>query len=304
MTTDTPRALFAGLLLLASLATVRPTLAAQDAPDLLKKQREAVTANLKAGKLTFNTVETPELLVSGPYPAAQLARVAGEVQKAYAAAILALKFTAKDDPIPGKLAVYIVTEPKQHKIFLLQAFKRAPRVHEAVDLQLRGEAPYVVLNAGADEKPSEASVTAQASRAVAAALLNIKAGTTTADVGLPTWLETGFGNAVTLRAEGNATKLAAHKARVRGLVVKTRGLALQLPTVWGENPSPESDTVVTSFVEYLVYGPGADKFSAILAALKPSEGNDSPTIGTAFTAVDWKPEAIEAAWRKWATTGK
>ena len=59
-----------------------------------------------------------------------------------------------------------------------------------------------------------------------------------------------------------------------------------------------------SLAEYLVYGPGADKFPAILTALKPGEGNETPTIWTAFTAADWKADEVEFAWRRWILTGK
>ena len=276
---------------------------ADDAADALVKQQQAVKANIKAGKVTLATAETADLIVSAPYPAERVAKVAADVQKAYTAALKALKYEVKDDPIPGKLAVYVITDPKAHKIFLLQALKRSPRGKEAVDVQLRGETPQIVISAGADEKPTEAGVTAQASRAVAA-LLNVKAGTTTDDAGLPGWLETGFGTAVALRVDGNAAKLAAHRGKVRALAQKSQGQALQLKAVYGDVVSPDADLIVTSFVEYLVFGPVAEKFPAILTALKPGEGNETPTIWTALTAADWKTEAVEANWRRWVLTGK
>lgn len=295
------RTLFAALLAVIGSG---PAGRADDAADTLAKQREAVKANVQAGKVALATAETGELIVCAPYPAERVARLAADVQKAYAGALKALKYETKDDPVPGKLAVYVLTDPKAHKVFLLQALKRSPRGKEAVDLVLRGDAPHVVLNAGADEKPTEAGVTAQAGRAVAAALLNVKAGTTSGEAGLPGWLETGFGNAVTLRLDGSAGRLAAHKAKVKTLTQKTQGLALSLKAVAGEVASPDADAVATSFAEYLVYGPGADKFPGILTALKPGEGNDAPTIWTALTAADWKAEDAEAGWRRWVLTGK
>jgi len=277
---------------------------ADDAADALAKQQSAVKANLKAGKVALATAETAELIVSAPYPPERVAKLAADVQKAYAAALKTLKYEAKDDPVAGKLAVYVITDPKAHKIFLLQALKRSPRGKEPVEMDLRGDTPQLVISAGADGKPTEAGVTAQACRAVAAALLTVKAGTTTGEAGLPGWLEGGFGEAVALRAEGNAAKLTAHAAKVKALAQKTRGLALQLKAVYGDAPSADSDLVATSFVEYLVFGPGADKFEAVLTALKAGEGNETPTIWTAFAAADWKADAVEAAWRRWVLTGK
>ena len=300
----TLRTAFALGLTLTGFALLGAAGRADETADKLAKQRVAVKANLKAGKVALNTAETADLIVSAPYPAERVAKVAAEVQKAYAAAAKTLKYEPKDPPLAGKLAVYVIADPKAYKIFLLQAMKRSPRGKEAVESDLRSETPQMVINAGADEKPTEAGVTAQASRAVAAAILSVKAGTTTGDAGLPTWVEAGFGNAVTLRAEGNAAKLAAHTAKVKALASKSRGAALQLKAVYGDAPSADAELVTTSFLEYLVFGPGAEKFPELLTALKAGEGNEAPTIWTAFTALEWKVETVEAAWRKWVLTGK
>ena len=287
-----------------SLTALSHAARADDAADALAKQRSAVKANLKAGKVTLVTAETADLIVSAPYPPERVAKLAAEVQKTYTAALKGLKYEAKDDPVAGKLAVYILTDPKAHKIFLLQAFKRAPRPNGAVEMDLRGDTPQLVISAGADGKPTEASSTAQASRAVAAALLNVKAGTTTGEAGLPGWLESGFGDAVALRAEGNAPKLAAHAAKVKALAQKSRGVALQLKAAYGEAPSADSELVATSLVEYLAFGPDAAKFPAFLGGLKSVEGAEAPTAWAALTAAGWDATAIEAAWLRWVLTGK
>ncbi len=300
----TLRTAFALGLTVTGFALLGATGRADEAADKLAKQQAAVKASIKAGKVVLTTAETADLIVSAPYPADRVAKLAAEVQKAYAAAVKTLKYEPKDPPIAGKLAVYVIADPKAYKIFLLQAMKRSPRGKETVESDLRSETPQIVINAGADEKPTEAGVTAQASRAVAAALLTVKAGTAAGGVGLPTWLEAGFGSAVALRAEGSAGKLATHSAKVKALAAKSRGAALQLKTVFGDAPSADADLVTTSFLEYLVFGPGADKFPELLTALKTGEGNEAPTIWTAFTALEWKGEAVEAAWRKWAVTGK
>jgi hypothetical protein len=280
------------------------TRGADEKENPLPKQLAAVKTHLSDAKLTnFNTQETDELIVIAPFAGEKLKKLATDVQKTYASASKILKFDAKQDPIAGKVAVYVFTDPKQHKIFLLQALKKSPRGKELYDIQLRGETPYIIVNAGADEKPTDAAVTAITCRAVGAGLLNVKAGMT-ADTSLPGWLETGFGNAVMYRAEGNSAKLAAHKSKIKALAAKTRGQALTLGIVWGEGSSPDGELLVTSFTEYLVFGPGAEQFPAILTALKPGEGNDMPTIMTAFQSLEWMPTDVEAEWRKWVLTGK
>jgi len=270
------------------------------------KQKKAVESNLKQGKVTMTVAESAELRLVSAYSTEKAEKILGEAQKAYAAAIKVLGYEGKDDPIPGKLTLYAFTEAKLYKAFLLQALKRAPRGRSMDERDLKGDVPHIVLNGAATtDKPTEASLTAQLARAAASALLSIKSGMTD-ETSLPNWLDAGFAENAVLRAEGNATKLAAFKAKVKALATKSRGAALQLRFVWGEGvaATPEAELVAHGFVDYLVYGPGAEKFPMILTALKPAEGNDEPSVPKAFAAADWKMEDAEAAWRKWVLTGK
>lgn len=292
------------LLVLATLFVGPLSAFTDEQSDAVKQQKELAKANLKSAKLTMGTGESESLLVFTPYPDEKVQTLATNLQKTYASALKALKYDATDPPYTGKLTVMIFTDPKLYKTFALVAQKRSMKPKETHDFQLRGDTPSMTLLAGSSGKPTEATVTAEAAKLVAAALLNNKAGTTTAYAGLPTWLETGFGNAVYLRAEGNTAKLAAHKAKIRSLNSKTSGTALQLKYLWSDTDTPDLDTVTTSFAEYLVYGPGADKFASILSAFKPAEGNDSPTIETAFAAVEWKMPDVEQGWRKWVASSK
>ena len=298
------RILLAAAVTAAFLA--RPTAAQDDKPvDPNIKQKTAVEANLKAGKVTMTVAESAELRLVTPYTIDKTEKMTAEAQKAYTAAAKALGYEGKDDPIPGKLTIYVFTDAKVYKVFLLQALKRAPRGRSTDERELKGDLPYIVLNAGSSDKPTEAAVTAQVVRAAAAAVLTFKAGMTDGS-SLPTWLEAGFAENAVLRAEGNATKLAAFKLKLKNLAIKSRGTALQLKFVWGDGvtATPEAELAANGFVDYLVYGPGADKFSTILTALKPAEGNDEPSVPKAFAAADWKLEDAEASWRKWVLTGK
>lgn len=282
-------------------------LAAQDEKpvDPNVKQRSAVAANLKLGNATMTTAETADLRIVSPYTVEKTEKLAADAQKAYSAAIKAASYEGKDDPIPGKLTIYAFTEAKVYKVFLLQALKKAPRGRSTEEHELNGDVPFVVLNAASSDKPSEASVSAQVARVAAATVLSYKAGMTD-EYSLPTWLTTGFAENAVLRAEGNAAKLAAFKSKAKALATKTRGAALSLKFVWGDGvtPSPEVELVTNSFVDYLIFGPGAEKFPTILTALKPADGNDEPSVAKAFAAADWKMEDAEVAWRKWVLSGK
>lgn len=286
------------LLALAALFALAGPSGAADAP---AEQKATAEAYLKAAKLTLGKGETDHLLLFAAYPDAKVQAMAATAEKAYLAASQVLKLA--DDAVTGKVAVYAVPDARAYKAFVLQALKRSPRPKEASDLKLRGETPHVVFDPAGD-KPSADAVAAEAGELLAAGLLSIKAGLATGP-GLPGWLEQGFGRAVGLRADGNARKLAAHKARVRTLAAKTGGRALQFASVWGDAAvGADADTLATSFAEYLAYGPGADKFAAFLDGFKPAEGTDSPDVGDAFRAAAWKADEVEAAWRRWAVTGK
>ncbi len=286
------------LALAALFALAGPGNAADDAP---AKQQAAAEANLKAAKLTLGKGETDHLLLFAAYPDAKVHAMAATAEKTYMAATKVLKL--KDDDVTGKVAITAVPDAKAYKVFVLQALKRSPRPKEVSDLKLRGETPYVVF-APTGGKPTADAVAAEAGELVASGLLSVKAGIATGSE-LPGWLEQGFGRAIGLHADGNAAKLTAHKAKVRALAGKTAGRAFQFTYVWGDAAGgAEFDTLATSFADYLAYGPGADKFAAFLGGFKPAEGNDSPGVDDAFRAADWKMNEVEAAWKRWAITGK
>ncbi|MGL6075952.1 MAG: hypothetical protein ACRC8S_17480 [Fimbriiglobus sp.] len=292
------------LFLAFSLAAMMLMASADETPNPLPKQQEAVKANITAAKLkNYVTTETDHLILTGPYTAEKLTKFGTEANKTYVAAMKAMKIEAKDDPIPGKLALYFFPDSKQTKLFYLQALKQSPRGKSASDMNLRSETPWVVINTGLEDKPSDASISAISSKAIATAILNHKAGTT-AELNLPAWLEIGFANAAILRAEGNASKLSAHKAKVKALTTKTKGAALSLSYLWAEQAIPESELIFTSLVEYFIFGPGAEKFPTILTSLKPGEGNDNPSLKKALDGLEWKYEELEAEWRKWVLSGK
>ena len=287
--------------LMFALAALFASTSLGPAADAPAGQKAAAEANLKAAKLTLGQGETDHLLLFAAYPDAKVQAMAAAAEKTFQAAVKVLKL--KDDAVAGKVAVTAVPDAKAYKTFVLQALKRSPRPREMAESKLRGEIPYVVF-APAGDKPGADAVAAEAGELVAGGLLGVKAGITT-DAGLPGWLEQGFGRAAGLHADGNARKLAAHKVKVRALAGRTAGRAVQFASVWGDAAGgAESDLLATSFADYLAYGPGADKFAAFLGGFKPAEGNDGPGVDNAFRAADWKMNEVEAAWKRWAVTGK
>jgi hypothetical protein len=109
-----------------------------------------------------------------------------------------------------------------------------------------------------------------------------------------------------VRADGNTARLANHKARVRTAVLgtKARPSIVRPIDVWGGLKTKDSPVIAASFVEYLMFGPDAEKFPKFLAAFKPSDDQPFPSVAAALADLQWSPEALEIGWKQWVARGK
>lgn len=283
-----PRPVLLAALFALGLARSLP---AADSP--VEGQKAAAAARAKLGKAPAGRAETEHFLVHAATDA-QAKAIADAAERGHKSANAALKLKA--DAVPGKIAVFALPDAKAFKLFSLQALKRSPDAGVTSDVRLRGDNPTVAYTPAGKADPDEPAAL------VAAGLLNVKAGTA-ATGSLPSWLDAGFGRAAVLRGEKQDAKLAAHKAKVRALAARTGNRAFAFMNVWGDKPNPDADLLSTSLAEYLAFGPGADKFSAFLGALKPTDDRREPSIDAAFEAAGWELPAAEMAWRKWAAGG-
>jgi len=288
------------LALLAAIAISTVALA-DKRDDETKKQKTAAEANLKAAKLTAASVETDDLLVYATLPEDKAKPLAAAMQKSYVVAVKTLKIESSDKLWPGKLTVYVITDSRQYKGFVLQALKRSPAKGESYSMDLKAD-PVVLDGIVLGEKPTDVQVLSDAAALVAAAVLVKHTGT--GGDKLPEWMQLGFGHASYLRSEGNAAKLMAHKNKVKALYSKTQGQAFKISVVTGGQANADSELLSTSLVEYIAFGPGSAKFLTVLNGLRPSDEQPNPTIDTALAAAEWKWEALEPAWQKWVNTGK
>jgi hypothetical protein len=105
-----------------------------------------------------------------------------------------------------------------------------------------------------------------------------------------------------MRAEGlNSARYQKHKTAARGLANK----GAKPTDLWAETKPANADVLANSFAEYLAYGPGAANLVKLLTGFRPDGNGNPPAAQQAFEAAGWKDLAmLEAAWRKWATTGK
>lgn len=271
--------------------------------DAAKKQKAAADAMLKSAKLTATHTESDDLLVYSSFSDERTKKLAASAQKTYSAGLKALKVGADEKLWPGKLTLIVLPESRQYKGFVLSALKRSPTNRESFTFELRSDEPFVLVGTALGEKPSDEEMIAEAAGFAAAAVLQKKAGTGAA--GLPDWFSRGFARSTHIHADGNAAKATAFHNKIKALYGKYRGNGFKPATVWTNTiASTETDTVATSFVEYLAFGPEAEKFPRLIQAMKPTEESPNPTIATALATVEWDADAIEVGWKKWIATGK
>ena len=276
-----------------------------DQPAEVKAQRDAATEKMaKAGLKKTTVVETTDLIVHSTWPEAKAKSLAAGVQKVYESTHKSLKFEKADTLWPGKLTVFFIPERKEFNAFIRLVEQRKPDSSDTSSVQVRGKEPYILVGVETDSKLTDADMTTEVGEAVAEALLNIKAGVTAGAVALPGWITTGFGKLMTHRVDGNATKLAAHKAKVRTLYSKGKAAPLQAADAWAETKTKETDTVAMSVVEFLLFGPDPTKFTKVLSGFKPNDERPKPTLVQALEVADYTPDTLDAAWKAWLAKGK
>jgi hypothetical protein len=289
MTFTRPLILLAAFLLPA-------TVFAQDAE--VKAQKAAAVENMKrAGVDKPAAVETTGLLVYSSLTEGKTKPIADTAQKAFDAAKKALKFDDKDKPWAGRLTVYVLADRKEYASFVRLVESRKPEADETWAVQVRGAEPYAAVGA-----KTETALAGEAAAGVAVALLDQKAGASSATFTLPSWLHTGFGRAIAVRQ--NPRALDDHRAKVKALFAKNKLGTFAAAQVWSTEKLKDADTYATSLVEYLVFGADEGKFAKFLGGYKPGENQPEPTTANALEAANWTPEALDTAWKTWVVKGK
>lgn len=280
-----------GFAVITFLATARA--------DDLATQKAAAEANIKkAGLTSLTSVETDDLLIYAGVPPAKAKSLADALQKTSALSRTTLKFAADEQPWPGKLTVYVLTDAAQFTNFVRLVEQRRPDKGIYYSINVRGDVPYVVHSVTPGERVSDAELMSDAAALVGAAVVNRKAGAGTV---LPEWLSLGFGRTIAIRSDSNPTRLSNYRSRARAAVLgtRTRPAGARLADVWGGIRTKDTPVITASLVEYLAFGPEAEKFSRFLAAFQPSDENPEPSAESALAALEWQPEALELGWKQW-----
>jgi hypothetical protein len=278
--------------------------AADDKPAADPKAAAVATLKRVNPEAAPATAETDDLVLAWPAsPGTRGPALATAAQKAFGVAKAALKFEGNETLWPGKLTVFVLPSAVQYAAFVRVVEGRRADKGAWHALNTRAEAPYVVVSPGRGEKPTDAEQQQDVGTLVGAALVTRKGGATPQNP-LPEWLALGFGRAMTAQAEGGS-RLTNYRAKAKAAVVGGKGRpGVRLADVWSGTAVKDADLAAASLAEFLATGPAADRFGKFLNGFKPAENGDPGTVAQALEAADWKPETLEAAWKRWVATGK
>jgi hypothetical protein len=285
-------------LTLVAVALVGVGLARAD--EVSDRQRKAAEANLARAEVAKATVvETDNLILLTPLPEARAKAVAGLVQKTYTTAHKGLRFDPKEEPWPGRLAVYHLPERAEFTRFMRAVAGAKP--DEGSHLAARGENAYVLSGTPLPPRAADADVAADLGPLVGAALLVARVGPAAR---APEWVRSGYGRAAALRAEGTGGKrFGEYRKAARAAALGGGGRPpARVADAWTAE-RPDADVVATSVIDYLAFGPRSALFPKFLDALKPDEDGNVPDIADAVEAAAGRLDAFEAGWRRWVQAG-
>jgi hypothetical protein len=159
---------------------------------------------------------------------------------------------------------------------------------------VEGDAPRVF--AGPPRQKQAANLELHAAEAVAAALLQRKAGP---KVIVPEWLLSGFGRATTWRLAPRDPGATAARREALLLVLNKKRTAQQ---VWGgELEFDEAVVLRPSLADLLAYGPGMTRFPQFIAGFRPEEEEQRSTE-QALQSAGIKLENLETVWPEFVRT--
>ncbi len=282
---------------------VLPALAvAQDDPAAaaLKKQKETAADTMQRVGVDNGTVaETGAIVLYTTHPEAKAKTLAAAAQKAYDTTIKLLKVEDKTTLWPGKLTAFVLPTRTNYNSFVRLILRDRPEAVESHRVRSTTDQPFVMVGVEPGTTATDASVAEEVSRTVADAVLRRKFGTRTTAPELPFWFTEGFGKLAVARADGNAAKLAALRAKQRAAFSRRTVNAFKVGDVWGADSFKDKDVLEISFVEFLLDGEGGtfDKFAS---AFKPDEDNRRATTADGLAALMWKDDAaLDAMWKTW-----
>jgi hypothetical protein len=286
-------------LMIPILALIGRAYGADDAAEKIAEQKKTAKNNwesLEAGEMS--SLETAHLLIYAPKDyEKKLKEIGATLEAHYAQAKIALGIDKdKDEPVPGKVTVYLLPERAHFTSFLRKIDKHRPEPEDVGSHFADGDFPHVA--AGPPVSKDDPPIERQAGEQIAQLLLVKKAGVRTP---LPGWLESGFGRATWYRSAPTTRAVSDERKRAAAMLAKSKWAAKD---VWSNSLADEEAVLMqASFADFMAYGPGSSKFPAFVVAFKPEENVEKVSMEKALEAVSLKPDVISAGWRKWSAAG-
>jgi hypothetical protein len=253
-----------------------------------KKAAEAAWTAAEAGE--FSHLETTHLLIYAPKDWQNRLKDLGTLlEKYYEKATAALSSPGKKETLPAKATVFIFADREHFGAFVRRVEKRRLEPDDTASYDATDEALHVAV--GPSQSKTDLNTEGQAGEQLAELLLARKAGIKTI---LPGWLVDGFGRATSYHAVGGP-KTAADRQRASSWAA--RGYVKDIWT--GAVDGEKLPALQGSLADYLAYGRGASKFSALLTGFAPEDNMAKKTTEQALEAAEIKPEQLEKAWRSW-----
>ena len=197
----------------------------------------------------------------------------------------------KDSPWPGKLTVYLFTERDQFAAFRRRVEKQCVEPEDTSSFE-GGDTPHV--SGSPPQSAGDLTAEGQAGEQLAMGLLMKDA----AEAPLPIWLTKGFGRATYYLASPTSRITAGERQRAYAILKDKKYGAAQV----FNNGVPAEDSLLmrASLAEFLAYGGGSAKFSALLTGFKPDKEKKEQMRNTdqALKSAGLEAETITKAWHR------
>lgn len=282
-------------------------LVAADDDELVKRQKEKAQANWKRvyenQPAVFVETESFLFYASKSFDREQLKEWGGtydellkETRKA-----LVLDGEGKKPMWVGKLAIYLFEDRRDYNSFVRGVLKKRPQDVGTGAYSLRTEEAFVTAT-----KPTskdEASIDVSTAEQLVTAIFQKFAGESN---GIPEWFTQGFVTATMWRAANTeALKKKAEAERKKALaLLSKKGARSSKDLFAGTITGEELYLIRASLLEYLAFGPDAEKFPILVKAFKAEMPNAGPKpIDAVLATVKLYPEKLDRMWSNWVKAG-
>jgi len=285
--------LLLGSTLIASAVVQAPADPKLD-PALIPKQKEQLRSYFTQVKIPNITVlETPHFFLASTLEENKLRPMTATLEKLVSVVRSPLGLAPGEVPWKGKLAICYLPEPRDFRTFVREILQQQPeRVHYVLD----GDTPLLVTSGQAVGAATEAERQQVVLTQVAQAFLQAKLPRAAQ---LPFWLTGGFGRVCLWRAEGlKSPRYTQYRKQVVQLIRENR---LKPSDLFSQElpERPGVRVLAESFVEFLAFGPQADKFPTLLSSLRPDENGQVPGVAAVLERLGLPLGPLEQEWRDW-----